>query len=196
MKTCCFGYGQTVAPATGLFTPKPPLAPTACSQTPEGRIISSAIVRMACTARLRPCRTFYAIGGFTGSAERLLKRVPGKETAGPSTTLPPVGMTISLWRKSFSVKSEPRNKIVIPTGAYPDFLLRAASDEHVCGSPQREPHADHQRHTSREEIRGSVVEGPAVSFPGTHIPRKPSFVAGAVFVLSFPRLDLREAQGA
>jgi hypothetical protein len=27
------------------------------------------------------------------------------------------------------------NRIVIPTGAYPDFLLRAASDDHVCGSP-------------------------------------------------------------
>jgi hypothetical protein len=25
--------------------------------------------------------------------------------------------------------------LVIPTGAYPDFLLRAASDDHVCGSP-------------------------------------------------------------
>jgi hypothetical protein len=30
---------------------------------------------------------------------------------------------------------------VIPTEAYPDFLLRVASDVHVCGSPQREPHA-------------------------------------------------------
>ena len=25
--------------------------------------------------------------------------------------------------------------LVIPTGADPDFLLRAASDGHVCGSP-------------------------------------------------------------
>jgi hypothetical protein len=25
--------------------------------------------------------------------------------------------------------------LVIPTGAYPDFLLRAASDDHACGSP-------------------------------------------------------------
>src|SRR5580658_5926100 len=38
---------------------------------------------------------------------------------------------------------------VISTGAYPDFLLRAASDVHVCGSPQ--------------EIRGSAVERSAVS---------------------------------
>jgi hypothetical protein len=27
-----------------------------------------------------------------------------------------------------------RPPLVIPTGAYPDFLLRAASDVHVCGS--------------------------------------------------------------
>jgi hypothetical protein len=41
---------------------------------------------------------------------------------------------------------------------YPDFLLRAASNDHVCGSPQREPHGAHQRHGSRQEIRGSVQE--------------------------------------
>jgi hypothetical protein len=29
-------------------------------------------------------------------------------------------------------------------GVYPDFLLRGASDDYVCGSPLREPHADHQ----------------------------------------------------
>src|ERR1700722_8998186 len=43
---------------------------------------------------------------------------------------------------------------VISTGAYPDFLLRAASDVRVCGSPQREPHADHQSHGSPREIPG------------------------------------------
>src|ERR1700735_3823816 len=52
---------------------------------------------------------------------------------------------------------------VISTGAYPDFLLRAASDVHVCGSPQREPHTDHQSHGSPQEIRGSAVERSAVS---------------------------------
>jgi hypothetical protein len=50
--------------------------------------------------------------------------------------------------------------------AYPDFLLRVASDVHVCGSPQREPHADHQRHGSPQEIRASVVEKSAVCPPG------------------------------
>jgi hypothetical protein len=47
----------------------------------------------------------------------------------------------------------------------PDFLHRDTRDDHVCGSPQREEHAAHQRHGSRQEIRGSVVEGPAV--PGS-----------------------------
>src|ERR1700761_7387906 len=46
--------------------------------------------------------------------------------------------------------------------ADPDFLLRAASDGHVCGSPQREPHGVYQRHDSPQEIRGSEVEGSAV----------------------------------
>ena len=61
--------------------------------------------------------------------------------------------------EAFAVITE----LVIPTGADPDFLLRAASDDNVCGSLQGEPHADHQSHGSRQEIRGSVVEGPAVS---------------------------------
>jgi hypothetical protein len=41
------------------------------------------------------------------------------------------------------------------------FLLRSVNDNHVCGSPYREPHADHQSHGSRQEIRGSVAEGSA-----------------------------------
>jgi hypothetical protein len=32
-------------------------------------------------------------------------------------------------------KSLSLNKIVIPTGAYPDFLLRGTVQDHVCGSP-------------------------------------------------------------
>jgi hypothetical protein len=48
----------------------------------------------------------------------------------------------------------------------PDFLLRAASDDQVCGSPLREAHADHQSHGSPQEIRGrSVLEGPEVPGP-------------------------------
>jgi hypothetical protein len=53
-------------------------------------------------------------------------------------------------------------RLFIRTGAGPDFLLRTASYRHVCGSPYREPHAIDQRHHPRQEIRGSVVEGPAV----------------------------------
>jgi hypothetical protein len=34
--------------------------------------------------------------------------------------------------------------LVIPTKAYPDFLLRDASNHHVCGSAQREPYAAHR----------------------------------------------------
>ena len=59
------------------------------------------------------------------------------ETAGPSTALRSgrddnsvaagIDMTESM--------SAPCNKLVIPTGAYPDFLLRAASNEQMCGSP-------------------------------------------------------------
>jgi D-aminopeptidase len=55
--------------------------------------------------------------------------------------------------------------------AYPEFLLRVASDVHVCGSR----HADHQRHGSPQEIRSAAcgeirgVSGPFVEmFPATH----------------------------
>jgi hypothetical protein len=52
---------------------------------------------------------------------------------------------------------------VISTEAYPDFLLRAAGNDHVCGFPLRKPHDVDQRHGSRQEIRGSAVERSAVS---------------------------------
>jgi hypothetical protein len=37
--------------------------------------------------------------------------------------------------KRFLFSGSASAPLVIPTGAYPDFLLRAASDDHVCGSP-------------------------------------------------------------
>jgi hypothetical protein len=54
------------------------------------------------------------------------------------------------------------NRFVISTGAYPDFLPHRASNDHGCGSPQREPHALYQSHCTQQEIRGSVVERSAV----------------------------------
>jgi hypothetical protein len=61
--------------------------------------------------------------------------------------------------------SRPERSVVEgPELRNPDFLLRAASDDHVCGSPRREAHADPQSHGSPQEIRGRiVVEGPAAS---------------------------------
>ena len=35
VRTCCSGYGRTVAPASASFTPRVPLAPTACKTTPQ-----------------------------------------------------------------------------------------------------------------------------------------------------------------
>jgi hypothetical protein len=43
------------------------------------------------------------------------------------------------------------------TPAYPDFLLRGAGNDHVSGSPWREPHVDHQSHGSPQEIRGTRI---------------------------------------
>jgi hypothetical protein len=89
------------------------------------------------------------------------------QTAGPSTALRS-GRDDKGERSSFQDSccrldscpaiSSPVNAVlpfVSSTGAYPDFLFRAASNAHVCGSPQREPHADPQRHGSRQEIRGA-----------------------------------------
>jgi hypothetical protein len=44
-------------------------------------------------------------------------------------------------------------KFVIPTGANLDFLLRGT---------HQQPHEVRQRHEGRQEIQGSVAEGPAV----------------------------------
>jgi hypothetical protein len=52
---------------------------------------------------------------------------------------------------------------VISTEAYPDFLLRSASDVHGCGFRQRKPHDVNQRNGSPQEIRGSAVQRSAVS---------------------------------
>jgi hypothetical protein len=40
-------------------------------------------------------------------------------------------------------------------GAYPDFLLRSSHRCHLCGSPQREPHAVVRSRNPRQEIWGS-----------------------------------------
>jgi len=41
----------------------------------------------------------------------------------------------------------------------------ALTNVHVCGFPLRKPHEVRQRQQVRQEIRGSAVEGPAVSLP-------------------------------
>jgi hypothetical protein len=108
----------------------------------------------------------------------------GREPQVPPLRFAPVGMTIlSRGSNSDCRSSCGHTRIVIPTGAYPDFLLRNASNGHVCGSPQREPHGVHQRHGSRQEIRGSVVEGPAVLSTVLTQPLKPSTFFG-----TFPRV--------
>jgi hypothetical protein len=56
---------------------------------------------------------------------------------------------------------------VIPTGADLDFLHRGTAQSNVCGFLQRKPHEVGQGHYAGQEIRGSVGEGPAVSF-GPH----------------------------
>jgi hypothetical protein len=39
--------------------------------------------------------------------------------------------------------------------AYPDFLHHSSQQRHLCGSPQREPHAVDRSRNPRQEIRGS-----------------------------------------
>ncbi len=51
---------------------------------------------------------------------------------------------------------------VIPTGAYPDFLPRCTRRRNVCAFPQRKAHEVRRSRQPPQEIRGSVVEGPAV----------------------------------
>jgi hypothetical protein len=57
------------------------------------------------------------------------------------------------------------NRIVIPTGAYPDFLPRSTGQAACAPFCKGKAHEVHQRHKLPQEIRGSVVEGPAVHHP-------------------------------
>jgi hypothetical protein len=60
------------------------------------------------------------------------------------------------------------NNFVIPTGAYPNFLLRDTRNDNVCGFFSRKPHEVYQRRQPRQEFWGSVVQGPAVLFGFSH----------------------------
>jgi hypothetical protein len=51
-----------------------------------------------------------------------------------------------------------RHRIVISTGAYPDFLSRCAGQDRVCAFLLRKAHDVCQRHQHPQEIRGSAVE--------------------------------------
>src|ERR1700761_7227655 len=54
------------------------------------------------------------------------------------------------------------HKLVISTGANPDFLPRCTRQCHACTFPQRKVHELYQRHQPLQEIRGSAVERSAV----------------------------------
>jgi hypothetical protein len=56
------------------------------------------------------------------------------------------------------------NRIVISTGAYPDFLPRSTGNDRACAFLYGKAHDVCQRHQPLQEIRGSAVEKSAVSF--------------------------------
>jgi hypothetical protein len=72
------------------------------------------------------------------------------------------GSTDLSWKHGISS----RQRIVISTGAYPDFLPRCTGNDRVCGFQYGKPHEVHQRHQYQQEIRGSAVERSAGSFSG------------------------------
>jgi hypothetical protein len=59
---------------------------------------------------------------------------------------------------AFTTKVRGKNKFVIPTGAYPDFLPHSTGNGRVCVFPQRKAHEVCRSDQPRQEIRGSVVE--------------------------------------
>jgi hypothetical protein len=75
--------------------------------------------------------------GYGGSYSKVAaKRLAEKKPQVPPLRFAPVGMTILLCAQELQLEILAlHDRIVIPTGAYPDFLLRAASDVHVYGSP-------------------------------------------------------------
>jgi hypothetical protein len=99
---------------------------------------------------------------------RGLQRLCGKLQV-PPLRCASVGMTnlvLCLSKQQLSGKTTTPN-LVIPTGANPDFLSRCTRQIHVCAYPLRKAHALNQHHQTPQEIRGSVVEGPAVLFVAT-----------------------------
>ena len=92
----------------------------------------------------------------------------GKKPQVPPLRCAPVGMTILLRHRLLvpltGAKANSHNKIVIPTGAYPDFLPRSTHQQpRIRISAEKAHELRHPQ--SQQKIRGSVVEGPAVSFP-------------------------------
>jgi hypothetical protein len=63
---------------------------------------------------------------------------------------------------NFQYQPQPSNRIVIPTEAYPDFLLRCTGQSSGAPFCKGKAHEVHRRHQAPQEIRGSEVEGPAV----------------------------------
>src|ERR1700761_5888799 len=65
--------------------------------------------------------------------------------------------------------------------AYSDFLLRAASDNHGCGTPKREPYARPQRHDSQREPHAPSPKNKSPCLQGllptpnllSHVPHQP-----------------------
>jgi hypothetical protein len=59
---------------------------------------------------------------------------PFKPYFGLSGTRDSTGTSFSMLKcGGFQLKLSFLNRIVIPTGAYPDFLLRGSTKSHVCG---------------------------------------------------------------
>jgi hypothetical protein len=86
----------------------------------------------------------------------------------------PVGMTILLCPQELQRETlDPRNRIVIPTGADQDFLLRAASGVYVCGFLQENRMTLINATDLDRKSGGSVVEGPAVVSPVLTHPLQP-----------------------
>ena len=66
-----------------------------------------------------------------------------------------------------------------PDRSEPDFLPRCTGENRVCAFPRRKAHEAHRSHQVPQEIRGSVVEGPAVRSASIRLARKPLLFIGS-----------------
>jgi ABC-type nickel/cobalt efflux system permease component RcnA len=137
---------------------------------PAGMLISSSAPATDRSAELTNYPTDLLNSPPQDLSASIQFRLPSIETAGPSTTLrsgrDDNSASLSMTRDDNLLRDRkvvPATKLSSRTERGRISSCPALTSNNLCGSPQKEPHESPRSHSSLQEIRGSAVEGPAVS---------------------------------